>query len=338
MDTGEEKDLFDHEDDLSDDPFGDFPVGLDEMQLQVASASYVPPIQTVCVPRTHTFPCEFWLNEVFQYLDGDILGQPLFRSRAWALVQFFAVHSIGHRNLHKASVSADRLSPVERSNLEDILVELRKPGRAEHIRQVMSIPYLTRRLLSFFVVTYCSQVPLGYYVDRSIYPPRMIGQLGQRYQPEIQDRIRKKESVVWVDLHDEYVIVRGNSNRTLNPYCRSTIVHTEEFGDIVLCVHNFYIWFISVAGPDVFNHVKDDVCVRKLAEDKRQRLKRRITSDPVQADQYLRGNPTHADLLQRKKRVPLTRSVAATVTVGTEDQTAANILRMFFSNDKVMAN
>jgi hypothetical protein len=249
-----------------------------------------------------TLDCSFWFDLVSVFYDASGQNTAHLDTAFWNLMYYLTVHMIGHRKLTKLGIPPDQLSLTEQPSYQAIIKELQKPGRHEHIQHIMSVPYLTRRVLSYFVVSYCSQVPVEFYLDNRAYPPRMIGELGKHCQADIQAKIQAGEAIKWINLHDEYVSIRRTGTRTHNPYCRSTIVDSPDFGHIVLCEYNFYIWFIGVGGPDAFERVKVDVLLRKLADDRRQRCKRALANDPLGARDRL-AQSEYAEALQRKKRL-----------------------------------
>lgn len=191
------------------------------------------------------------------------------------LALFVASELYGKRNIRKEIVSPEELSEYERAIYSRIRKELKLyPGRFERIYSFVNQKGVTARLINYFIVTYIlTEQKVSYYLDKTSYPFRIVGDFNQMNQPDILRRISQGEHLVWINLHQEYKISKNKKGRRNRhaPYRRGTVVKGEDGTLYSLCELNFYLWMDDVGGMDAFKHFQDDV-IRKKAkhnEDKR---------------------------------------------------------------------
>jgi len=189
---------------------------------------------------------------------------------------YMASELYGKRNIRKEEVAPEELSKYERAIYNRIRKELRQfPGRWERIYDFVNQKGITARLINYFIVTYIlTEQKVSYYLDKSSYPFRIIGQYNKVDQPDILQRIGQGEHIVWINLHQEYKDSKGKKGRRNRhaPYRRGTVVKGEDGKLYSLCELNFYLWMDDVGGLEAFKKFQDDVIHKKTKYNEEKRL------------------------------------------------------------------
>jgi len=186
-----------------------------------------------------------------------------------------AINIIGRRNLKKTLVRLEDLSEDDQHayrRIERVLNE--QPLRLKRVRDFMDDASVTRRLINYFVVHYSyAEREVSYYLDKTVYPYRIVGEIGEKEPPEAIRRIQNGEHIVHINLHREYKSCKprdGHRNRHA-PYRRSNEVQGPNGIIIELCEMNFYTWLDEVGGIEAFWKLEEDVRQKKVAYDRHHR-------------------------------------------------------------------
>lgn len=201
---------------------------------------------------------------------------------------FYTVYSyiiiclFGQRSLQKEPISdisnLSNLSNKEYHIFENIQRKLSDPKRKQRIFDLIQDKRFTKRLITYFVVHYCLEDQVvSYYLDRTEYPYKIVGELNNPNQPEIYEMINNQgRNIVWVNLHQEYKNCKKTSGRKNRhaPYRRSTCFRlNDDPTPYSLCEMNFYIWFDEIGAYDAFLYFEQDVRKKKSEFDERSRKK-----------------------------------------------------------------
>lgn len=137
------------------------------------------------------------------------------------------LHAYGQRQVRKDSVDEDSLTPDQREVYRRIRREMDNPQRRERVLEFIQKKEITRRLINYFVVHYSLvEREISYYLDKTSYPYKILGELNQPNQPDILRRIEQGDHIVFLNFHTEYKNSKnkyGRRNRHA-PYRRSTAV------------------------------------------------------------------------------------------------------------------
>ena len=180
----------------------------------------------------------------------------------------------GRRNLPKEPVEHSRLTRLEKEVFSRIRDGLVDDARKQRVFAFMQSNGVTKRLINYFVVHYILvERDVSYYLDRREPFSRIIGEIGNPFQPEIVTLIASGANIVWINLHQEYKASKNrDGQRNLHtPYARSTSVHDHVSGGYSLCELNFYIWLERVGGFDAFAMLEPLVRVEKAKYDLNKR-------------------------------------------------------------------
>ena len=133
---------------------------------------------------------------------------------------------------------------------------------------------ITKRLINYFVVHYILvQHKTCYYLDKRVYPFRIIGEFNEHNNPEALELTAQGANVVWINLHQEYKTSKNKKGRRNMhaPYARSASVDGGDLQNYALCELNFYIWLDDMGGFEAFYKLETDVRDKKARYDEDKR-------------------------------------------------------------------
>jgi hypothetical protein len=189
---------------------------------------------------------------------------------------YFILHTYGRRNIRKDAVTENNLTQSQREVYARIRSELQNPVRRDRILSFINEKVITKRLINYFVVHYSLIVrEISYYLDRSQYPYRIVGDFNNPQQQEILERISQGENIVWINFHQEYKNSKNKKGRRNRhaPYRRSVSVHGADGNEYSICELNFYLWLDDVGGFDLFYLFEADIREKKAKYDEEKRSK-----------------------------------------------------------------
>jgi hypothetical protein len=238
--------------------------------------------------------------------------QPGMRERTEKFLAYMILYIHGKREVKTNAIDACDGTPGEQECFFRIKNLLQNDIRKKRVFDFIQRKDITKRLINYFVVQYCStEHELSYYVDLSNYPPKLVGEVNNDpNQPEILKRIEQGEHIVFINLHQQYKNSRnknGQANR-LSPYSRHVSMKCDEDngGVYSLCELNFYLFLDGICGFEVFYLFESDIRAKKLKYDENKRTqtdtkknhKRKFMDPALCAKNY----KTH--VLQYKKKSP----------------------------------
>jgi hypothetical protein len=190
--------------------------------------------------------------------------------RMLSVCSYFVLLVFGKRNIPKEPVEHSRLTRLEKEVFFKIRGGLIDETRKQRVFDFMRARGVTKRLINYFVVHYILvEKDVSYYLDLRQPCGRIIGEIGNPFQPEIVELISKGANIVWINLHQEYKASKNrDGQRNLHtPYARSTSVYDQISGGYSLCELNFYIWLERVGGFDAFARLEPLVRSEKVRYD-----------------------------------------------------------------------
>lgn len=196
------------------------------------------------------------------------------RSSMEIFMQYFILRSYGKRNIRKDAVEPEKLSAEQREVYERIRMELSNPVRRQRVFDFINQKDITKRLINYYVVHFSIGRELSYYLDRTSYPYKIIGEMNKPQQPEILARKERGDNIVWINFHQAYrdsKHQKGRRNRHA-PYRRSTSVKGEDGEAYSLCELNFYLWLDEIGGFELFYFYEEEIRAEKHKYDERKRL------------------------------------------------------------------
>ena len=189
-------------------------------------------------------------------------------------ISYFVLTIYGKRNIRKDAIDESKLSQSQREVYNRIRTEMKNPLRRQRILNFIHQKDITKRLINYFVVRYSlMEREISYYLDKTVYPYKVIGEFNNPNQADILDRKANGEHIVWINLHQEYKtskIKKGRRNLHA-PYRRSISVRGADGNDYSLCELNFYIWLDDVGGFDLFYLFESDVREKKSKYEEEKR-------------------------------------------------------------------
>jgi len=196
-------------------------------------------------------------------------------------LQMFTLSIYGKRMIKKKCISEQHLNGIEREIYYRIDHELQNPLKKKRIFDFINQDIASKRLISYFVVSYVIQYPVCYYLDKTSYPYTRIGVYNQRNQPDIlqriisdgQERNSGQENIVWINVCQEYRngLKRNGRRNKSAPYQRGSIVERNDELHYALYQLNFFIWFDEISGQDVFYDFLEDIKQKKELHEKKKR-------------------------------------------------------------------
>ncbi len=190
-------------------------------------------------------------------------------------MQYFILNTYGKRNIRKDAVNVSKLTSEQREVYDRIRQELENPIRRERVFSFIQQKDITKRLINYFVVHYSLvDRELSYYLNKTSYPYKIVGDINKPQQPEILARKEQGENIVWVNFHQAYKDSKNQKGRRNRhaPYRRSTSVQGEDGQEYSLCELNFYLWLDDVGGFELFYLFEQDVRAKKSKYDEQKRL------------------------------------------------------------------
>ena len=276
---------------VDDYSFGDFSTFMNDIQLNLEELS--KECKTVVGKRKQVDDEQVlsFLNDIDMLIDNQ--------QKKRHIKEYFIYSIYGKRIIQKNPVSRNDLSINEREVYDNIRKSLiMYPGRQERIFSM--IQKYSKRLMSYFVVTYALVVKeISYYLDKSSYPFKVLGQYNNQNQPEILERIANGENIAWINLHKEYKNSTSKDGRKNchAPYGRSESVMGEDGVVYSLSEQNFYIWLDSVGGFEVFKYFLEDIKSEKCKFDLETRNRRKVKDTFATND--LKKNTKHKTVLSK---------------------------------------
>lgn len=189
-------------------------------------------------------------------------------------VESFVIKLYGRRNIEKQTVQASQLSTVHRLVYQRLQKELENPAKYARVMAFSQLKDVTKRLLNFFVIQYSLiQRELSYYLDRTTYPYQIVGKINDPNDVDALRLLAEGRKLVWLNFHREYKNCRNQRGSLFAPYRRSVCVEGRP-GELPwsLCQLNFFSWFDSVGGLDLFRMCEADLRVKKTLAEADQRL------------------------------------------------------------------
>ncbi len=190
-------------------------------------------------------------------------------------VHYLILHTYGKRNIRKDAIEETNLSPSQQEVYKRIRQEIQDPIRRRRVLAFINDKNITKRLINYFVVHYALiEQEFSYYLDKTTYPYKVIGELNNPDQPDILRRKEAGENIVWINLHQEYKNSKNRNGRRNRhaPYKRSISVRGADGEEYSLCELNFYIWLDEVGGFDLFYMFEDDIRQKKAKYDEEHRI------------------------------------------------------------------
>lgn len=247
----------------SDDWFGDFVLADEEEEEEKAPS----PV------RLHRKGKDIDLSYTASWLYECVLPEK--RASAEVFLKYLIVFMHGKRNIRKRPLHESLLSTSQRGVYHRIMDELKDPVRRERIFGFINSQEITGRLINYFVVYYALvEREMSYYLDRTRYPHRVIGEMTNNPdQPEILKRISQGENIVWLNLHQEYKNSKNKKGRRNRhaPFRRSLTVLGRDGEEYSLCELNFYLWLDEIGGFDLFYLFEEDIRQKKAQYDEEKR-------------------------------------------------------------------
>jgi len=188
---------------------------------------------------------------------------------------YFVLHTYGKRNIRKDAVSESQLNVSQNEVYQRIREEMKNPLRRQRISTFINQKDITKRLINYFVVHYSlMEREISYYLDKTSYPYKVIGEFNNPNQPEILARKSNGENIVWINFHQEYKNSKNKKGRRNRhaPYRRSISVQGADGNEYSLCELNFYIWLDDVGGFELFYLFETDIREKKSIYDEKKRL------------------------------------------------------------------
>jgi hypothetical protein len=211
------------------------------------------------------------LHNYLRDLMNDLQLFGVSASKVEAFIPFLVLGVFGKRHLEKQALAESQVSLAEQHIYRVIRDKLANPVRKQRIFDFMNSTTITKRLINFFVVHYVLiHKEVSYFLDKRVYPHRIVGEINQPFQPEIKER---GEGIVWVNLHQEYKASKTKSGKSNlhAPYARSVSIKGDDNQDYSLCALNFYCWLDEIGGFEAFEHFESDVREKKREHDARRR-------------------------------------------------------------------
>lgn len=190
-------------------------------------------------------------------------------------VQYLVLHTYGKRNIRKDAVSETMLSEAQKEVYNRIRGEMKNPLRRQRILSFINAKDITKRLINYFVVHYSlMEREISYYLDKTTYPYKVVGDFNSPDQPDILARKEKGENIVWINLHQEYKNSKNKNGRRNQhaPYRRSISVQGADGNEYSLCELNFYLWLDDIGGFEIFYLFEVDIREKKSLYDEKKRI------------------------------------------------------------------
>lgn len=184
--------------------------------------------------------------------------------------QFLVMKIFGKRSFRKSAVQQECLSECEQYIHSQIQEKLECGIRKERINIFLSSS-ITKRLINFFIVQYVQfHKEVAYWLDKTKYPFKIIGNFNQPNQQLVIERIAAGDHIVWINIHHQYQICKNQHLKLLHaPYARSvSVVNTSDYS---LCELKFYLWLDEIGGFEAFTYFQEDIREKKRIADQAKR-------------------------------------------------------------------
>lgn len=183
---------------------------------------------------------------------------------------YLALLLTGKRNMKKQSVQENQLTTSELSDYKYIKEQLENKVRRKRVVDFINSRDITKRLINFFVVHYIRiHKEVAYFLDKTTYPYRIVGEFNQPFQSYILSLKQAGNDIRWINLHQQYKMSKTKNGKSnlISPYARSVSVKDESGFEYSLCEMGFYLWLDESGGFDVFAHFEQDVRAKKKIYD-----------------------------------------------------------------------
>jgi len=190
-------------------------------------------------------------------------------------IQYFILFAYGKRNIRKDAVDESKLNMSQKEVYNRIREEMKNPIRRQRILNFINQKDITKRLINYFVVHYSlMEREMSYYLDKTSYPFKVIGELNNPQQLEILKRKENGENIVWINFHQEYKNSKNKKGRRNRhaPYRRSISVQGADGNEYSLCELNFYLWLDEIGGFELFYMFESDIRDKKAKYDEDKRI------------------------------------------------------------------
>lgn len=246
------------------------------------------------VKRRKTVPTKSPYFDASIALLCNTLFDCLVRSDSGQVLGFVVLEVYGRRVLNKQAMQVQDLQGTELLVYRRIRKKFENNALKARVLDFIAERTITKRLINYFVVHFAQVHDVTYYLDKSSYPFRIVGDVSLCRHSSLRPDERNEsppsfESLTatsrenqckLIHLYQEYKSSRSQKYKNFHaPYARSTIVEGEDGFVYSLCELNFYIWLDSVGGFDAFRACEAQIRQEKAEFDHKAGKKKRAVSE-----------------------------------------------------------
>lgn len=174
------------------------------------------------------------------------------------IICHIVLEMIGKKNISRCVLQFSKLTRNEQIAYQYIMKQFQNEQKKYNVLRLINNKTITKRLINYFVTHYIvTKNKIGYYLDKSSYPYKIIGAFNNRTQ-----KIDENEKIEWVDLAQSYRNSKKKYSNCHSPYGRSSIAIIDG-KKYAICQLNFYLWFDSVNAIGAFEHFESDIKKQK---------------------------------------------------------------------------
>lgn len=149
---------------------------------------------------------------------------------------------------------------------------------------------ISGRKYYFFASMFANVFKLGYHVDYTEYPHRIIGEFND---PNDETALAAKETgrdVIYVNVFASYCNMTRWNGTGFSPHARGLKCVREDNSVWPLATWNFFLWFDSVAGYEAFDRLRDQMEKEKHKADAEAQLRRENKKKGIVPERKKRHN------------------------------------------------
>ena len=156
------------------------------------------------------------------------------------------------RRIRKNHVVASELDALTLSVYNRVRKEYAKSHVRKRLDDIMKNTKFSKRLINYFVINFPITVsPVCYFVDKTTYPTRLIGDINSSNQLDITQQIPTNDNIQYVNMYLAYKKHKSLNRHLHVPYGRSPYVSELCYADVThktISEINFFLWFDDIAG------------------------------------------------------------------------------------------
>lgn len=196
---------------------------------------------------------------------------------SWGL-QWLVLQIYGKRWFSKNSLTQEQLNEQEVLCLKQIQQKLSyPPERRERIYNLIHNKQISKRLIHYFIAHYLLENNVRYWVDRTTYPPRIVGNINDsESSPAVKQALAEGRQLEYIQLCYAYKNLKSPiRGMCMNaPYQRSKLVRDQSGKVFSLCQLYFFEWYDDIGASEAFKMLESDIRRQKEIHDTNEHARR----------------------------------------------------------------